>query len=192
MGEKLKISHYATRAGVSNAAVHHAIKSGRLAKSVTTDAKGRRWVDVEIADREWGLNTDDDKRRNEGAGGRPAAGAPKGQNEMFPGANRNPGTGGATAGGKTLSEWRALQMAIQTKNEQLDLDERQRRLADVGKIKAEWFKLVRGARDRLLIIADRIDGQLAAETEQKKVHSILDREIREALLELANDGRPAA
>lgn len=191
MTAKLNVSDFARHVGVSHAAVHHAIKRGRLSKSISKDAKGRTWVDVAIGSREWGGNADLEQRRNDGAGGRPAQPTSKsGQASLFPGADPvsdRPLV--AEFGGKTIAQWKATQMALQTRNEQLDLAEREGKLADVAKIKAEWFTRVRRARDRLLIIADRIDGQCAAESDQARVHALIDAEIRAALEELTADGR---
>jgi hypothetical protein len=62
----------------------------------------------------------------------------------------------------------------------------------VAKVKALWFKLVREARDKLLNVPSRIAGEVAAESDQKKVFATIDREIRLALEELTSDGQPTA
>lgn len=194
MSERLGVREYARRIGVSHVAVLQAIKAGRLNKSVSRDEKKRPRIDPAIADKEWGLNTDEDMRRNtEGAGGRAPAPPPKGQTDLFPEAVPDaPRSLAASFGGKTVQEWRAAQLAVSTKHDELDLAERQGRLADVAKVKAQWFKLVREARDKLLNIPSRIAGEVAAENDQKKVFATIDREIRLALEELTTDGQSPA
>lgn len=194
MTERMGVREYARRIGVSHVAVLQAIKAGRLNKSVTRDDRKRPRINPAIADKEWGLNTDSDMNRNtEGAGGRLPAPPPKGQVELFPEAGETaPRSLAASFGGKTVQEWRAAQLCVSTKHDELDLAERQGRLTDVAKVKALWFKLVREARDRLLNVPSRIAGEVAAESDQKKVFATIDREIRLALEELTSDGQPTA
>jgi len=189
MGVKMSPTVYARRLGVSHPAVFQAIQRGRLSKSLSKDAKGKTLIDVDIADREWGHNTDTENAGNHGAGGRPAAPKEPGQTALFKDALPPPGPGIASFGGKTTAQWRAAQMALATENEKLDLDVRKGKLADVEKIKSQWFNLVRVARDRLLMIPDRLSGELAAESDMKRVHAIIDTEIRAALTELTANGR---
>lgn len=195
MAERCGVREYARRVGVSHVAVLNAIKDGRLSKSIERDAKGRPRIDPELADREWRVSTDPGKQNNvSGAGGRPPAPEPKGQAALFPEATRNTAAaagGVAMFGGKSVAQWRAAQLAIATRNEELDLQQRQGKLVELEKVRAEWFKLVREARDRILIVADRLAGELAAETDQKRVHARLDRELRQALSGLTTDERNA-
>lgn len=54
----LSVSSYAKHRGDTRQAVEKAIKTGRLQKSLTRDAKGRSWINPELADQEWAQNTD--------------------------------------------------------------------------------------------------------------------------------------
>lgn len=58
---------------------------------------------------------------------------------------------------------------------------------DKHKVEAEWFRLSRLVRDGMLNIPDRLAGVLAAETDQRKIHELLLREIRQALEALASE-----
>lgn len=191
---KVNITDFARRVGVTGPAVHHAIAKGRLKDSVSENDRGKKRIELEVGLREWTANAEADKKRNQGAGGRPRerASGRSGQAGLFPDAEE-PAFTPAEFGGKTIAQWKAANMAIATKNAQLDLAEREGKLADVDSIAAEWFALCRRARDRLLIIADRIAGDVGAELGQAKerVHAMIDREIREALTELTTDGREA-
>jgi hypothetical protein len=55
---------YAKHRGCSHAAVAKAIKSGRLARSLHRDEKGRVRIDPRVADKEWSANTNEMKRTN--------------------------------------------------------------------------------------------------------------------------------
>lgn len=191
--ERIGVREYGRRVGVSHVAVLNAIKAGRLNKSVTRDARGRPRIDPVAADREWGHNTDSDKNRNtEKKGGRDPAPPPKGQGALFSDVVPPAAASGTTFGGKTVTEWRAASMAVELENKKLDLDQRKGRLVDVGKVRAAWFQLVRDTRDRLLMIPDRLAGEIAAESDMRRVHAMLDRELREALQELTTDGDQAS
>jgi phage terminase Nu1 subunit (DNA packaging protein) len=54
-------------------------------------------------------------------------------------------------------------------------------LIPVEEVKTEWFRLSRLVRDGMLNIPARIADQLAAETDQRKIHDLLEAEIYQAL-----------
>ena len=54
-------------------------------------------------------------------------------------------------------------------------------LVEKVKVEAEAFRCGRTVRDALLALPDRLAGVLASESDQKKVHAILTKEIRQAL-----------
>lgn len=64
---------------------------------------------------------------------------------------------------------------------ELEFNERVGQLVYRGTVEAEWFRVGRIVRDALLNIPSRIAGILAAESDQRKVHDLLEREIRQAL-----------
>lgn len=72
----------------------------------------------------------------------------------------------------------------------LELEERIGKLVDKEKVEAEAFRVGRLVRDSMLNIPSRLAGILAAETDQRRVHDLLEKEIRQALeaLMLADDG----
>lgn len=184
---------------VSHSAVCRAADDGRLSKSVHKVGKGRRYDPV-LARSEWEQNTDRRKRVNKGAGGRPPKPKRKRQTTpaattapMFPGLEPVPDDDGGddapeneNGKGRSLNELRRIGVALKARREQIELDKMEGRLVDVDVVKGEWFNLVRRARDRLLMIRDRLTPLLAAESDEARVGSMLDDEILAALRILAD------
>jgi hypothetical protein len=67
----------------------------------------------------------------------------------------------------------------------LDFEERIQTLTPTDKVKAEAFRVGRLVRDAVLNVPSRLAGILAAETDQRKVHDLLEQELRQALEVLA-------
>lgn len=67
-------------------------------------------------------------------------------------------------------------------------------LVEKDKVEAEAFRVGRLVRDAVLNIPSRLAGILAAETDQRRVHDLLEQELRQALEALAvgDDGGEAA
>lgn len=63
----------------------------------------------------------------------------------------------------------------------LEFDERIGKLTRTDLIEQEAFRIGRQVRDAMLNIPDRLAGVLAAETDQRNIHNILTKEIRQAL-----------
>src|SRR3954471_10646635 len=57
----MSFAQYARHRGVSKAAVTYAIRDGRI--SVVTDGSGKRYIESDVADREWTQNTQHEMRR---------------------------------------------------------------------------------------------------------------------------------
>lgn len=180
---RMTIRDFAVHIGVTHPAVIKAIQEGRLLHSVAYDAKERPRIDPVRGAEEWEARTDHDRRRSEGAGGRPR------QDSLFDGGERKQEEGAPKSAGfqgKSLADWRAMNLALQARQEQLDLQVREGKLVDLETTRAEWFTRVRAVRERLLLIADRLSGPCAAETNQHVVRQLIDGEIRLALTQLSD------
>jgi len=83
---------------------------------------------------------------------------------------------------------------FRAKMAELDYQERLGKLIDKEKADEEYFRIGRLVRDALLNIPSRLAGILAAESDQRKVHDLLEKEIRQALEALVhgNTGGAAA
>lgn len=75
---------------------------------------------------------------------------------------------------------------------ELEYRERIKELIPAEQVDAQWFELARLVRDTLLNIPARIADQLAHETDQRKVHDLLEREIYQALEAIASKEMQAA
>lgn len=78
----------------------------------------------------------------------------------------------------------------------LDFEERIGKLVDKTLTEAEAFRIGRLVRDAVLNVPSRLAGILAAESDQRKVHELLEKELRQALEVIAigdgNTGGQAA
>ena len=84
----------------------------------------------------------------------------------------------------TYAEARAQHERFKARLAELELDTREAKLVNADDVKRESFKAARQVRDAMLNIPDRVAGELAAESNQFKVHQRLVKEIRRALEEL--------
>lgn len=162
MSEPLSLARYAKHRGVVTAAVHKAIVEGRLSKSVKRKGQGYQ-IDVELADQEWAANTDTGSGYPAHAKNAPSAAQPSDDEAI------------------TYAEARAQHERFKARLAQLELEEREGKLVEAEVVKQQAFRVARMVRDSLLNLPDRVAGELAAETNQFKVHQRLTLEIRRAL-----------
>ncbi len=154
---------YAKHRGVTLPAVLSAISTGRLEKSVRKQGPGYR-INCELADEEWSQNTDSGSGAPAHAKNTQAA---------------DPPIDGDTP--ISYAEARAQHERFKARLAQLELEQREAKLVEAEVVKQEAFRVARMVRDALLNLPDRVAGELAAETNQFKVHQRLSLEIRRAL-----------
>lgn len=166
---------YANQRGVSPEAVSKAVRTGRI--STVTDAKGKRWIDSDVADREWAANTNVAHKttptRAEAAGETTPA-------QQSEGSERELGSGAAT-----YQKSKAMREAYMARLAGLEYQERLGKLISADKVKISAFNTARVVRDSILNIPDRIAAELASETDPHKVHTKLTEALIEALEELS-------
>lgn len=167
------LREYGRMRNVSAEAVRKAIKSGRLAESVTYDAKGWPRIDPDIADREWGSFT---HPTHGGVRGKEAPSAPPPDDDDEPIAPRQSGNAAST-----FAQSRAIKEAYLARLAKLEFEEKSGKLVNADGMKNEAFKLARIVRDSILNIPDRISAELAAQTDTFSVHKLLTDELRKAL-----------
>ena len=168
---KTSASAYARSRGLTLPAVAQAIKEGRLYASVTKLANGRYEIDPDLADQEWRDNTDSGTGAPAHASRKPKSGT----TEPEPSDDDQP---------PTYAEARAQHERFKARLAQLELEQREGKLVEADAVKREAFRVARLVRDSLLNLPDRVAGELAAETNQFKVHQRLVSEIRRALEDL--------
>lgn len=86
-------------------------------------------------------------------------------------------------GGKTLSlsEWQRRLTAEKTRGQKIANETKLGTLVDVAAVEREQFEAARTVRDSILNVPDRIAAELAAETDEARVHARLETELRLAL-----------
>ena len=92
-----------------------------------------------------------------------------------------------------FSEIQAKREHYRSEIARLEFEERIEKLVEKEQVREEAFHLARLVRDAMLNIPSRIAGILAAESDQRKVHDLLENEIRQALeaLVIGDTGGPA-
>lgn len=166
----LSIRAYARHRGVSDTAVHKAIRAGRI----TPEADGT--IDPDKADRDWTRNSEPPKA---GTGSRTVkvrvAGDPA----------PNLATG-LPAGGTTLVQARTVNEVVKAQTNKVRLARLKGELVDRHQAIAHVFKLARTERDAWLNWPARISAQMAARlgVEAHTLHVALDAAVREHLAEI--------
>jgi hypothetical protein len=183
--------------GGTHRAVAKAIADGRISA-----IEGR--IDPQVADIQWGRNTDPAQQARGASGGAPEqpvgiVGA--GEAASTPGAEAVVQTSAQAAApppapeddlGRQLREDQqnriresALAEALRRQLLEFELATKKGELVRASDVRQVAFNKARVARDALLSLPDRVAGQLAAETDPAKVYSILSAEIRKICDELA-------
>lgn len=184
MSELISIREASRRLGVSDTAIHKAIKVGRVTVAGRTEKSARPLVAWPQVQADWLANSDSSKRSHVGSQGSPVrannpepvvqlptSGAP---DDVAVGGDALPGRGA----GPSYAQSRAIREAYQARLARLEYEERSAKLVDVDKVKAEAFKVARMVRDGMLNLPDRIAHELAHETDAAAVHRRLSDEIR--------------
>ena len=195
MSELISIREAARRLGVSDTAVHKALKAGRVAVAGKTDS-GRPLMDWPDTERRWLANSDVSKRSHVGSRGSPvrAKDAPRvrlptsDRMDEAPSVGDQPvGDGPKSGRGPGYAQARALREAYMARLAKLEFEERIGKLVDVDTLRVEAFKVHRRIRDAILNIPDRCAPKLAALSDPAEVHAVLLEEITQALRGLAAD-----
>lgn len=182
------VPEYASHRGVSPQAVRKAIKDGRLRKSV--GKAGRQVsIDIDLADREWAINT-------QGTMARPAdvinAGKAAAQGKPF----KPSGQGQSMAVEVNYSRARAIREQFAAKMAELEYREKAEQLCRVDEVRTATFKTIRLFRDAVQNIPIRVVNELAAivgDVPPEKRHEmmmVMQREINRALEQMADSHGP--
>ena len=184
----LSIRAYARHRGVTDTAVHKAIRSGRI------NALADGTIDPDQADAQWERNTSSPKTGTQrptvkvkvpevdGDGGGDKGGA---------GAATNTGSGGGGAGGAggtSLLQARTVNEVVKAQTNKVRLARLKGELIDRPQAIAHVFKLARSERDAWLNWPARVSAQMAAklELDAHTMHVALENAVREHLQELGN------
>ena len=174
----ISIRAYARHRGVTDTAVHKAIRTGR----VTPEADGT--IDSNRADADWARNTESPKRGTTRLAesvvvrevqGEPSAVLPTSQG----------------AGGTSLLQARTVNEVVKAQTNKVRLARLKGELVDRPQAIAHVFKLARSERDAWLNWPARVSAQMAAKlgVDAHAMHVALEAALREHLQELG-DLRP--
>jgi len=198
MSELIGIREAARRLGVSDTAVHKAIKAGRVHIAGRTEKSERPLVAWPQVQTDWLGNSDSSKRSHVGSRGSPVRANDPEPQVQLPTSSRPdeaqeqssaPASDMPRSGGPSYAQSRAVREAYQARLAKLDYEQRSGKLVEVDKVKASAFRTARTVRDGLLNLPDRVAHELAHETDPARVHLRLSKEIR-TVLEALSD--PAA
>ena len=170
MAEGLSLRGYAKRRGCALSTVQEAIRTGRLAKSVTKDEQNRYSIDAELADQEWAASTHTDRAPLTG----PTAPASAGEG----------GEGGDTP---SLSVARIRHENAKAALAELELGERLGELVEAKDLEARLVGVFASCRQKILGVPSRLrqrDPSLSAEQ-----LAVIEEELREALSDLGSDAQ---
>ncbi|AAU91211.1 conserved hypothetical protein [Methylococcus capsulatus str. Bath] len=168
----ISIRAYARHRGVTDTAVHKAIRAGRI----TPEADGT--IDPEKADREWARNS-----------GPPNTGTrtkvPKVAVPDAPGMGSE-GPAALPTGGASLLQARTVNEVVKAQTNKVRLARLKGELVDRNQAIAHVFKLARAERDAWLNWPARISAQMAARlgVDPHTMHVALEAAVREHLQEL--------
>lgn len=208
MSELIGIREAARRLGVSDTAVHKAIKAGRVTVAGRTEKSDRPLVAWPQVETDWLANSDSSKRSHVGGTGKsPArekyAGTAK-PSVKLPTSDQpdQVETPKATVGGDSLNsgqgtgpsfaQSRAVREAYQARLAKLEYEERSGKLVDAAEVKVRAFKMARSARDALMTLPDRMAPILASSTDVVEVHRLMTEDIERLCRRIADEAAEAA
>ena len=181
----LSIRAYARHRGVTDTAVHKAIRSGRI------NALADGTIDPDQADAQWERNTSSPKTGTQ----RPTVkvkvpevdGEVGGGGERSGAGNTSNSSSGGT-GGTSLLQARTVNEVVKAQTNKVRLARLKGELIDRPQAIAHVFKLARSERDAWLNWPARVSAQMAAklELDAHTMHVALENAVREHLQELGN------
>jgi hypothetical protein len=187
----LSIRAYARHRGVTDTAVHKAIRSGRI------NALSDGTIDPDQADAQWERNTSSPKTGTQRPAVKvkvPEVDGEGGGDRVGAGAATNTGSGGGGAGGAggaggtSLLQARTVNEVVKAQTNKVRLARLKGELIDRPQAIAHVFKLARSERDAWLNWPARVSAQMAAklELDAHTMHVALENAVREHLQELGN------
>lgn len=187
MSELISIREAARRLGVSDTAVHKAIKTNRVAVAGKTDS-GRPLMDWADTERRWLANSDVSKRSHVGAKGstRRDQDAPRVKLTTSNRMDEQPGGGGDDSAprGGNYAQARAAREVFQAKLAKLEYEERTGKLVNADEVKVAWYKHITAAKTRIMGIPAACKSRYA--DLPLAAVAIIDQVCREALEDMAN------
>lgn len=200
MSELIGIREAARRLGVSDTAVHKAIKAGRVTIAARTPTSNRPLVAWPKVQDDWMENSDQAKRSHVGSRGSPKREAdPEPEVKLATSGRPDEAPEQPTAaasdaprGAPSYAQSRAVREAYQARLAKLEFEERSGKLIDADQVKVRAFKMARSARDALLTLPDRLAPILASSTDVQEIHRLLLDDIERTCQRISSEATSAA
>ena len=169
----LSIRAYARYRGVTDTAVHKAIRAGRI----TPEADGS--IDAAKADSEWVRNSAPPRTGTQARA--PRVALPESADTV-----RDAGTAALPAGGASLLQARTVNEVVKAQTNKVRLARLKGELVERSQVVAHVFKLARDERDAWLNWPARVSAQMAATlaVDPHAMHLALEAAVRDHLREL--------
>lgn len=194
MAELVSIREFSRRIGVSDTAVHKAIRNHRIVLAQESPPK----LDWSTQEARWHQNSDSSKRSHVGPQGSPrregeaprvqlplsSTGAGPGSGAGAGGPSEE-GEGSAPRGGVSYAQSRAIRETFAARLAKLEYEERTGRLVDADAVKVAWFKQIKAAQTKILGIPAACKSRAA--DLPLTVITLIDQICRESLEDLANN-----
>lgn len=200
MSELIGIREAARRIGVSDTAVHKAIKSGRVTIAGRTEKSDRPLLAWPQVLEDWKANSDASKRHTVGPTGtsarrtkytggaaaaelptaRQAAEQPEPDDEAVGGDRLRPGM-------PSLAQAKAVRENYLARLAKLEYEQKVGKLVNADEIRLKAFNAARAARDALNTMEDRLAPILASLADLQEVRRVLRDDIRRTCERIATD-----
>lgn len=179
----------ARRLGVSDTAVHKAIKAGRVVVAGRTDS-GRPLMDFADTERRWLANSDVSKRSHVGSRGSVRRANDEPRVNLSTSSRMDEQSGGGKGGddaaprGGNYAQARAAREVYLARLAKLEYEDRIGKMIDADRAKVAWYKHITAAKTRIMGIPAACKSRYS--DLPLAVVAIIDQVCREALEDLAN------
>ena len=177
----VSIRAYARHRGISDTAVHKALKTGRI----TAEPDGS--IDIDRANHDWQLNTAQREKQSSPQLGREASDPSRGDSSQGDPSQAHEQQGEFSSGRTTYTQAKTANEVLKAHTNRVRLKQLKGEVIDRNEAIAHVFRLARQERDLWQTWPSRVSSQMAAELEvdAHKLHVTLGRYIREQLEEVA-------
>lgn len=196
MSEKVSIREAARRLGVSDTAVHKAIKAGRVDVAGQT-AGGRPLLDWEDTKKRYQANSDVSKRSHVGSRGSPVRANDAPQVKLPTSSNMDEGDtpsgediggeGPKSGRGPGYAQARAARELYEAKLSKLKYDKEIGKLIDADEAKVAWYKHITAAKTKIMGIPAACKSRYS--DLPLHVVALIEQACREALEDLSSGNR---
>jgi hypothetical protein len=163
------VPQWAAQIGISKQAAYKRLKSGKV------KLNSRGLIDTESAAAQWEANKDA-RQWQRGASARAS-------HELRSGESGR--TYAPPEDRASFSEAQRAREWLRVKREKLAVELIEGKLVAVVEVEAAWSAMILTARNRLLLLPDKVAPRIAAVSDVQECRAIVDREIREALTALS-------